>query len=50
MGFQLGLPSGNQIWQWSIPYEWRFQWEKKSSVSGGYSSVMFDYRRVDLRY
>ena len=21
------IPSGNQKWQWTIEYQWRFQWE-----------------------
>ena len=37
--------SGNQTWQWKIPYKW-WGFIGKSPINGPFSIAMFDYWRV----
>ena len=43
----LQLPSGNQTWQWNIPYKWWFQSENHLNKWSIFQHTMFDSRRVN---
>ena len=43
---QLFTPSGNQTWQWKIPYEWRFLARKILDKWSIFRHAMFDDRRA----
>ena len=40
------IPSGNQAWQWRIPYKWRFSSLGKSWITGWFSSHVWLHHRV----
>ena len=42
----LNMPSGNQTWQWTIHYEWRFIARKITYKWSILQQAMFDYWRV----
>jgi hypothetical protein len=42
----MNFPSGNQTWQWEIPYQSKVR-IGRPSMNGGFSGAMFDNRMVN---